>query len=264
MSSATADGSSPRRGSATIHAVAGAGAGFAAGRFLFGGDTIFPAGHHPLSADTAVLALVALVPAYSASRLFFLVREHLAARTARAGMAPDPWLRWTGPAALAVAAGLAVAAVPDTAGNGMEAIRTAATGPTVALALALLAGKLVATTFAIGAGAPGGIVSPSLAVAAGAALTTYHAAAELGITLGGSWWDGALVVMAVGLATSVRSPLVAIVMVGEMAGDLRIVPLSALTVGACYLLDAGVARLQAVPLPLLVGNARRMVLDDDA
>lgn len=249
---------------ATAHAAAGAVAGFAAARFLFGGEAIFPAGHHPLSAATALLAGVALVPAYAASRIFFLVRENLAARTARAGAAPEAWLRWIGPAALAVAAGAAVAIVPSTAGNGMEAIRQAATGPTVTLALALLVGKLVATTFAIGAGAPGGIVSPSMAVAAGAALTTYHAAAELGITLGGSWWDGALVVMAVGLATSVRSPLVAIVMVAEMAGDLRLVPLSALTVGACYLLDAGVARLQAVPLPLLVGNASRMVLDDDA
>ncbi len=271
LSRSTAYGRLSRQGSAgvggeaaTLHAAAGAVAGFAAARFLFGGGTIFPAGHHPLSGATVVLALVALVPAYAASRVFFLVREHLVARTARAGDSPEAWLRWIGPAALAVAAGVAVAVAPGTAGNGMEAIGRAATGPTVTLALVLLVGKLVATTFAIGAGAPGGIVSPSLAVAAGAALTTYHAAAELGLTLPGSWWDGMLVVMAVGLAASVRSPLVAIVMVAEMAGDLRLVPLSALIVGACYLLDAGVAHLQAAPLPLLAGNARRMVLDDDA
>jgi len=249
---------------AVAYAAGGAVAGFATTRLLFGDETIFPAGVRPLSGATVSLALVALVPAYAASRLFFLVREHLAARTARAGEAPEAWLRWLGPAALALAAGVAVAAVPTTAGNGMEAIEQAVDGPTVALALALLVGKLVATTFAIGAGAPGGIVSPSMAVAAGAALTTYHAAAELGVTLPGSWWDGALVAMAVGLAASVRSPLVAVVMVAEMTGDLRLVPLSALIVGACYLLDAGVARLQAVPLPLLAGNARRMVLDDDA
>lgn len=246
------------------YAAAGAVAGFAAARLLFGSETIFPGGDHPLSGATVTLALVALVPAYAASRVFFLVREHLAACTARAGDAPEAWLRWIGPATLALAAGVAVAAVPRTAGNGMEAIEQAATGPTVALALALLVGKLAATTFAIGAGAPGGIVSPSMAVAAGAALTTYHAAAELGMTLPGSWWDGALVAMAVGLAASVRSPLVAVVMVAEMTSDLRLVPLSALIVGACYLLDAGVARLQAVPLPLLAGNARRIVLDDDA
>lgn len=249
---------------AWFYAPGGAVVGFAATRFLFGGGTIFPAADHPLSGATVLLALVALVPAYAASRIFFLVREHLAARTARAGDGPEPWLRWLGPAALALAAGVAVAAVPVAAGNGMEAIRQAATEPTVALALALLAGKLVATTFAIGAGAPGGIVSPSLAVAAGAALTTYHAAAEIGLSLPGSWWDGMLVVMAVGLATSVRSPLVAVVMVAEMTGDLRLVPLNALIVGACYLLDCGVARLQAVPLPLLTGNPRRIVLDDDA
>ena len=72
-----------------------------------------------------------------------------------------------------------------------------------------------------------------------------------------------LVAMAVGLAASVRSPLVAVVMVAEMTGDLRLVPLSALIVGACYLLDNGVARLQAAPLPLLSGNTRRIVLDDE-
>ncbi|MDH4074412.1 MAG: chloride channel protein [Acidimicrobiia bacterium] len=249
---------------ATAYAAGGAVAGFAATRFLFGSGTIFPAGHHPLSGQTVALSLVALIPAYAASRIFFLVREQLAARTARAGDAPEAWLRWIGPLALAVAAGTAVATAPGTAGNGMEAIEQAATGATVALALTLMAGKLVATTFAIGAGAPGGIVSPSMAVAAGAALTTFHAVAELGVTLPGSWWDGALVAMAVGLAASVRSPLVAIVMVAEMTGDLRLVPLSALIVGACYLLDSGVARLQAVPLPLLAGNASRIVLDDDA
>ncbi len=249
---------------ARAYAAGGAVAGFAATRFLFGGGTIFPPGDHPLSGATVMLALVALVPAYAASRIFFLFREHLAARTARSGDAPEPWVRWLGPAALALAAGGTVALVPATAGNGMEAIRQAAIGPTVTLALALLAGKLVATTFAIGAGAPGGIVSPSLAVAAGAALTTYHAAAEIGLNLPGSWWDGMLVAMAVGLAASVRSPLVAVVMVAEMTGDLRLVPLSALIVGACYLLDNGVARLQAAPLPLLSGNTRRIVLDDDA
>lgn len=247
-----------------LYAAGGALAGFAASRFLFGGGTIFPPGDHPLSGATVMLALVALVPAYAASRIFFLAREHLAARTARAGDTSEPWLRWLGPAALALAAGVSVALVPGTAGNGMEAIRQAAIGPTVTVAVVLLAGKLVATTFAIGAGAPGGIVSPSLAVAAGAALTTYHAAAELGLSLPGSWWDGMLVAMAVGLAASVRSPLVAIVMVAEMTGDLRLVPLSALIVGACYLLDNGVVRLQAAPLPLLSGNTRRIVLDDDA
>ena len=249
---------------ALAYALAGAVTGFVAARVLFGGGTIFPPGHRVLTASTLVLALLALVPAYAASRLFFLVREHLVARTGRAADAGARWRRWVGPLVLALAAGVAVAVAPGTAGNGMEAIAASASAPTVTLALTLLAGKMVATTFAIGSGAPGGIVSPSLAVAAGAALTTFHALAELGLTLPGSWWDGVLVTMAVGLAVSVRSPLVAVVMVAEMTGDIRVVPLSALAVGACYLLDTGVARLQSSPLPLLAGAARRLVLDDDA
>ena len=135
----------------------------------------------------------------------------------------------------------------------MEALRTSATVGTAGVACALLIGKLIATTAAVGSGAPGGVVSPSLAVAGGAALASFVALDAFGVQLGGSKWDGILIAMAVGVAISVRSPLVALVMVAEMAGDARVLPLTALAVGVAIALDRAVDHVQRIagkPVPI--------------
>jgi H+/Cl- antiporter ClcA len=76
-----------------------------------------------------------------------------------------------------------------------------------------------------------------LAVAAGAALGSFVVLDALGLHLGGSRWDGILIAMAIGVAVSVRAPMVAVVMLSEMTGDFRLLPLSALVVALAVLLD---------------------------
>ena len=79
-------------------------------------------------------------------------------------------------------------------GGGGVAIAGAGTvRVTVGLALALCVWKLVATSATIGTGAPGGVVSPSLAVAAGAGLLTWWALDGLGVGLPDARWDAVLV-----------------------------------------------------------------------
>ncbi|MCB0999778.1 MAG: chloride channel protein [Acidimicrobiales bacterium] len=215
-------------------AVVGALAGFASAAWLFGAHPIFPSGDDPLTIDVVVLCAVALVPAYLASRLFRWGRARLAAWSAPGGR-----LRWWPTLGLAAVAALTVAFVPLTSGNGMEAIVEVheAARVTVGLALALCVWKLVATSATIGTGAPGGVVSPSLAVAAGAGLLTWWALDGLGAGLPEARWDAVLVTASVGVAISVRAPLVAAVMVAEMSADLRLLPLTAAAVGLASLAD---------------------------
>lgn len=210
------------------HAVTGAALGFAVAQTLLGGHPIFPRGVDPMSRAALVLALVCVLPAYAASRTFLWLRQRLERATSLTSSAAA--LRWRRVLLLAIVAGAIVAFVPLTAGNGMEAVRSTATTATAGVALALCLGKLVATSATIGTGAPGGVVSPSLAVSAGAALGAFLLLGELDLHLGGSLWDGILIAMAIGVAVSVRAPLVAVVMLSEMAGDFRLLPLSALAV----------------------------------
>lgn len=219
-----------------VHAVAGSAIGFFVAQQVLGGHPIFPRGVNPLGRDALALTAVGLGPAYVASRVFLGLRERLA-RTPAA-----PAHAWRRVAMLAVMAGAVVAFVPLTAGNGMEAVRTSATTGTIGVALALCLGKLVATSASIGSGAPGGVMSPSLAVSAGAALGSFLLLDGLGVHLAGSRWDGILIAMAVGVAVSVRAPLVALVLLAEMSGDLRLVPLSALAVAVAVGLDRLVDR----------------------
>jgi CIC family chloride channel protein len=222
------------------HAVAGSVIGFLVAQQLFDSRPILPSAIDPLSRDAIAMALVGVLPAYAASRIFLEARDRLAAHPPSARRASRRALL------LAMIVGIVVALVPLTAGNGMEALRASATTGTAGIAFALLIGKLVATTAAVGSGAPGGVVSPSLAVAGGAALASFLALDLLGIQLGGSKWDGILIAMAVGVAISVRSPLVALVMVAEMAGDARVLPLTALAVGVAIALDRVVDHVQRI------------------
>jgi len=215
-------------------AVVGSLAGFGSAAWLFGAPPIFPSGDDPLTLDVAVLCAVALVPAYVASRLFRWVRARLAVWSAPSGR-----VRWWPTLGLAAVAAMTVAFVPVTSGNGMEAIVEVheAAKVTVGLALALCVWKLVATSATIGTGAPGGVVSPSLAVAAGAGLLTWWALDGLGVGLPDTRWDAVLVTASVGVAISVRAPLVAAVMVAEMSADLRLLPLTAAVVALASLAD---------------------------
>ena len=198
----------------------GAALGFVVARELFHGRGIFP-GIPSISARMVVAACVGVFPAIGASWLFRFARE-----------------RWTAPQkrTLRIASGaIAIALVllfPGAAGNGMEAIRESAVAPTIALALSMCLVKIVATTAMLRTGVPGGVFSPTLAVAAGAStvtvMTVLHDWAADPVVVRGA----AIAAMAAGAAVGLRSPLLGAVVVVEMTADLGALPL---TVGAALI-----------------------------
>jgi H+/Cl- antiporter ClcA len=98
----------------------------------------------------------------------------------------------------------------------------------VTLGLALMIGKLVGTTAALGAGAPGGVLSPTLGVAAGCALLIDNR------------WEAMVAAMAVGVAVGMRSPLVAVFLVPELLGSYWLVLPIAVVVGVAVVLDRAI------------------------
>ena len=210
---------------------------------FLGGTTIFHRGDRPLSGGSFVRAAAGVVPALVATRVFFALRQRLAPRNQPCAESRRVWAR---SATFALIGGLTVAALPMTSGNGMEAIREGFEKATFGLAIALCVGKLIATTASIASGAPGGVFSPSMAVAAGAALLSYEAFAKAGVTLPGSHWDGMLAAMSVGIAIGTRTPLVGVVVVAELAGDLRLIPVCAASVAAAKLIEMSADRLRFV------------------
>lgn len=206
---------------------------------LFGGHIVFPA---PTGSrwETLWLSLAVLLPAVVAGRLFRVARVRVKASVlaARAGV---PW--WTVAAALSLLAGAAVAVLPLAAGNGMETLRLASAGPTVAIAVALVVGKIVGTTASLGSGAPGGALTPTMAIASGAALLALLGLEGLGLDVGGDVVWGVMVsAMAVGVAVGLRSPLMSVVLIPELVGDYTLLPSIAVVVGITWLVDRLVDR----------------------
>jgi CIC family chloride channel protein len=108
----------------------------------------------------------------------------------------------------------------------------------VTLALALTIGKLIGTTASLGAGAPGGVLTPTISIASGCALLTLLGAESLGLSVVHPW-DAMVVAMAIGVAVGLRSPLMAIFLVPEMLGDYTLVPAIGIVVALAVGLDRG-------------------------
>ena len=154
---------------------------------LLDGHPLLPA---PTGHDRHLLAVgaVVLLPCVLASRLFLEVRERLTATRfgAWSGARPSAAV-----AVLAVVAAGSVAAFSDVAGNGLEALRHSAAGPTLGVAATLAVVKLVATAAALGTGAPGGVLTPTITVSAGWAALVLLGLGGLGIDTGPcgtAWW----------------------------------------------------------------------------
>ena len=196
------------------------------------------------------MSLAVLVPAALAARVFRMLRVRV-----KAGDLADrlgvPW--WPVVAGFAVLAGAAVATFPFAAGNGMEALRQAAVGPTVSIALALCVGKLVGTSASLGSGAPGGALTPTISIAAGTALLALLGAEGLGVHLdAGVTWGVMVSSMAVGVAVGLRSPLLAVVLIPELVGDYSFLPVIVVVVVGATIVDRGIDHLVsrvASPVP---------------
>ncbi len=223
-------------------AATGAAAGHLVSTRLMGGHAIFPA---PVESRWAIItrSLVVLLPAVVGARAFRVLRVRV-----KAGPLADrlrvPW--WSAVALFALVAGAAIATYPFAAGNGMEALRRASGGETVAVAVALSIGKLVGTTASLGSGAPGGALTPTMSIASGTALLALIGVERLGVEVGpGVAWGVMVGAMAIGVAVGLRSPLMAVVLVPELAGDYTLLPLIAAVVVAAFAVDAGVDRIVA-------------------
>ena len=228
---------SPR---ATVFVVGGAVAGQALTVWLFDGEAIFPAIQGRLW-GVALLGLAVLIPTLVMSKVFLYLRVRV---TAESVSRLTNWPRSVVVGVFAVAAGVSVAAFPLASGNGMEALRRGPIAATTTLAVALVVGKLVGTTAALGAGAPGGVLSPTMGVAGGTALLVLLAADSLGIGAEHPW-DAMVAAMAIGVAVGMRSPLVAIFLIPELLGDYALVLPVAIVVGVAWLLDRGLDRVMA-------------------
>ncbi len=220
---------------ATVFGVVGAAGGFLFTKWLLGGKAIFP----PIQGSqwTMIwLAAVGLVPAVIVAHGFLQVRARVSGG-ALVGLFGRR--AWVGIAALAAVAGAAVTWFPSASGNGMDALRHASLEATVTLALALTIGKLIGTTAALGAGAPGGVLTPTISITSGTALLVLLAAESLGLAVVHPW-DAMVASMAIGVAVGLRSPFVAVFLLPELLGDYSLVPAIAVVVAMAMLVDRGV------------------------
>ena len=202
---------------------------------LLGGGRIFP----PIQGSQwrmIEFALIGLIPAVVVARLFLEVRVRVSGGTLARRLGVP---RWAGVGILAVIAGAMVTWFPSAAGNGMEALRHASTGATVTLAVGLVVGKFVGTTASLGAGAPGGVLTPTITIASGSALLTLLAVQGMGLAVTHPW-DAMVAAMAVGVAVGLRSPFMAAVLLPEMLGDYTLVPAIAGIVAVAVLADRGI------------------------
>lgn len=220
-------------------AASGAVVGHLVSTGLMGGHEIFPA---PEGSRwrTLALSLLVLVPVVAAARLFRVIRVRVKA-VSLAERLGVPW--WSAVAAFSLVAGAAVAVFPLAAGNGMETLRSASVGPTVALGVALSVGKFIGSAASLGSGAPGGAMTPTMSIASGTGLLCLLAVNNLGVEVhSGVGWGVMVAAMAVGVAVGLRSPLMAIVLVPELVGDYSLLPLIGAVVGVAVLVDRGVDR----------------------
>jgi CIC family chloride channel protein len=215
--------------------VGGAAGGFLLATKAYGTEAILPevtAGWSRL----AVAAAVAVVPATLAARLFLEARNRVArARDRRVHSTAQRIGVAVGAAAVA---GVVVARYPLTAGNGMDALRHVAPSVVVigAVTLALALGKAVGGVAVVGGGAPGGVLTPTIVVGAGAASAVALAGHRLGWGTPHVW---ALVVLAgsAAVAVGLRAPITAALLLPEMTGDYALVPACAAVVVVAIALD---------------------------
>ena len=186
----------------------------------FDGHPIFPqvAGNWTVTGSLAAGA-VALVPALIGARGFLRLRE----------VVPKLSIFTSHPRSSLVAAiVVSVASIslfPEAAGNGMEAIRLAGAGVTIAFALSLGVAKIVATTATLSAKAPGGVFAPTLAVSSGLALATYMGLEKAGISLGGTHHEVMVIAMSIGVSAGLHAPWLGAVVIAEMVGQINLIPI---------------------------------------
>jgi CIC family chloride channel protein len=235
--------------------ISGAVGGHVLSLVAFDGDALLR-GIDGTRAGLVTLSLLCLLPAVVAGRGLLEFRDRI---TGVAFRERRRRVRWIAVAVMACVAGLAVAITPMAAGNGMDALRHASAEATIGVALALAIGKLAGTGAALAAGVPGGILFPTIGIAAGWALLTCLAVDAVGVGVAHPW-DAMVGAMAIGVAVGLRSPLVAVFLIPEMLGDLTLVPAIAAVVAAATIVDRGIDRIEVFRGLIIPAGVR----DEDA
>ena len=232
-----------------IYGLIGAASGYTTAELALGGEAVLP-GLERLDGSVVGFAALGVVPAIVASLLFRWLRERFP-RVDSGGIARAQWV------AAALAVGL-VGAFPKATGNGLEALRSAATSPTMQLVLAMVVVKMIATVATLRSGVPGGVFSPSLAVGAGAAMAALLVCG-VSPSRAGELWGAALVAMAAAITISLRSPLLGALVVAELCGDPKVLPLTIVAAVVASVADHGFVaaakRLAGKGVPAVVDDA---------
>lgn len=213
----------------------------------FDGHPIFPqvAGDWTI-AGSLIAGAVALIPAVLGARGFLRLREVLPKAKI---FTEHSTATLIGAIAVSVAS---IALFPEASGNGMEAIRMAGTGVTIAFALSLGLAKIVATTATLSAKAPGGVFAPTLAVASGLALATYMGLEKAGLDLGGTHREVMVVAMSIGVSAGLHAPWLGAVVIAEMVGQINLIPIcmvSSFVAHRCVHLLDRFEKSRRIPVP---------------
>jgi len=131
---------------------------------------------------------------------------------------------WLRPAAGGVLLGLVLLALPELYGVGYPPLEHAIRGNyAVWLLLALLVGKIVATSLTIAIGGSGGVFAPSLFM--GAMLGSAYGVGVHHLLPGSSGPIGAYGIVGMGavFAGAARAPITAVIIIFELTGDYRII-----------------------------------------
>jgi CIC family chloride channel protein len=147
---------------------------------------------------------------------------------------------WARPAAGGILLGLVLLVLPEIYGVGYPVLGASVAGKyTIAFLLALLAGKMLATSLTIGIGGSGGVFAPSLFI--GAMLGSAYGQALHHVAPGVAGAAGAygLIGMGAVFAGAARAPITAVVIMFELTGEYTII----LPLMAAIVLATGISHL---------------------
>jgi CIC family chloride channel protein len=213
---------------------------------------------HPVEyALFAALGLAAGVVGVVFTRVLYLIEDGCDATWARL-RGPE----WARPAVGGLLLGALLLVLPQMYGVGYPVLgKGVAGGYTIAFLLALLAGKIVATSLTIGIGGSGGVFAPSLFIGAMAGAAYGQALHHLIPGLSGQPGAYALIGMGAVFAGAARAPITAVIIMFELTGDYAII----LPLMAAIVLAAGVSHLLSADTIYTLKLRRRGIdLDSDA
>ncbi|HEY2299776.1 MAG TPA: chloride channel protein, partial [Jatrophihabitans sp.] len=150
------------------------------------------------------------------------------------------WPEWARPAAGGVVLGLLLFVLPQMYGVGYPVLGAGAAGRyTLVFLLALLVGKMVATSLTIGIGGSGGVFAPSLFIGAMFGAIYGGLADHVMPGLAGPVGAYALIGMGAVFAGAARAPITAVIILFELTGEYSII----LPLMAAIVLATGVSHL---------------------